>query len=429
MTAAEASVIGAMILAPDCVAEATDGLSPVSFTDPTLGLVFAAISAVAERGEPVDVVTIETELARVGHLDRVGGIDRLLLLAAETPTTSHVGRYIAIVREAELRRRLAAAGAEVTQTANSDHDLGTAIAAAEHAVLTVADHAETSTTKHIRDHLHDTLDYHDGEPVDALPTGLTDLDRVTRGLSPQQFVLIGARPGMGKTALAVGVAKHVAEAGRPVLFASLEMRPLDLTHRLIAHDTHLDLQAASHPLTDLTTLERSRWADALGRLADLPLYIDDNPRLTVASLASRARTIRSRHDDLGLIVVDYLQLMSGRTDADNRQVEVAEISRSLKVLAREMNVAVLACSQLSRALEGRTDKRPMLSDLRESGSLEQDADIIAFLYRDEVYNPDTHDRGVAELHVAKHRNGPTDHLRLVWLSHCARFVDGTKATQ
>jgi replicative DNA helicase len=255
-------------------------------------------------------------------------------------------------------------------------------------------------------------------------TGYSDLDSLLLGLQPSNLLVLAARPGAGKTAFALGAAANVAmSANRPVMFFSMEMGTLELTKRLLSGEARVDmrrLQTGDIPEGDWTRLSH-----AVGRLAEAPLFIDDNPHCTVMEMRAKARRAKARYGDLGLIVIDYLQLMTPSTSkrTENRQVEVAEISRGLKILARELDCPVMALSQLNRQLEYRQDKRPMLADLRESGSLEQDADVVIFLYRDEIYNPESEQRGTAEVIVSKHRNGPTGVTRLAFLDHYTKFAN------
>jgi replicative DNA helicase len=264
-----------------------------------------------------------------------------------------------------------------------------------------------------------------GDTITGLATGYDDLDEVLSGLQPSNLVVVGARPAMGKSAFALGMAAHAAlQARRPVLFFSLEMSHLDLTTRLIASEARVDSSRMRNGR--LAEADWPKISHAIGRLAEAPLFIDDNPQLTIMEIRAKARRLKAKEGDLGLVVVDYLQLMTGRGSAENRQVEISEISRGLKVLARELECPVVALSQLSRQLEQRADKRPMLSDLRESGAIEQDADVVMFLYRDSVYNPDSPDNGTAEILVSKHRSGPTAMIRLAWLDHLTRFANMAK---
>jgi replicative DNA helicase len=271
-------------------------------------------------------------------------------------------------------------------------------------------------------HLEET--YERGNALTGVPTGFTDLDELLSGLQRATLNIVGARPSMGKTAFALNIAAHVAQqAMQPVLFFSLEMGHLELTQRILAAEAQVDLKKIR--TGDLTQADWSKIGRALHNL-DCPLYLDDNAQVSVMEIRAKARRMRSRHGGLALVVIDYLQLMTGRTTAENRQLEVSEISRNLKILARELDVPILALSQLSRNLESRSDKRPMLADLRESGALEQDADVVMFIYRDEVYNEDSPERGAAEVLVAKHRNGPIGSRRLVYRNQFTRFDNAAR---
>jgi replicative DNA helicase len=303
---------------------------------------------------------------------------------------------------------------------------------AEAMVFEVAQRRTTDTMAPLSDLLHDNLDHLEevvnrGQRITGLPTGFYDLDELLSGLQPNALYVVGARPSMGKTALALSMASNAAiETGRPVLVFSLEMGQLELTQRLLCAEARVNSRNVR--TGQLTEADWGKIAHATGRLADAPIWIDDNPNVTIMEIRSKARRLRSRLGDLGLIVVDYLQLMTGRSNAENRQVEVSEISRGLKILARELQTPVVALSQLSRQLEMRADKRPMLADLRESGSIEQDADVVMFIYRDEVYNMESTERGTAEILVSKHRNGPTGMVRLAFLDHYTKFANMARGT-
>jgi replicative DNA helicase len=297
---------------------------------------------------------------------------------------------------------------------------------AEAMVFEVVERRVTDSLKPLRELLAASLDhlealYNRGDTITGVPTGYADLDERLSGLQPSALVIVGARPSMGKTSFALGIAAHAAiEKNLPVLFFSLEMSHLELTQRLLCSEARVDSSRMRNG-----KLHESDWpkvVHAIGKLGEAPLFIDDNPNLTVMEIRAKARRLKSR-EGLGLIVVDYLQLMSGHGPAENRQVEVSEISRGLKILARELSVPVVALSQLSRSLEARADKRPVLADLRESGSLEQDADVVLFIYRDEVYNKDSADKGTAEVIISKHRNGPTGMTQLAFLDHFTRFAN------
>jgi replicative DNA helicase len=425
---AEESLLGAMLLSRDAIAAAVEACSANDFYKPAHGHVFEAITSLYGQGEPVDPVTVADELRRAELLEAIGGPATLISLQANTPATANAGRYAHIVEEHALLRRLIGVAGEIAEMGYSlPDDVTAAIDRAESMVFEVAERRVTDTLKPLHDLLADSLDrlealYERGESITGVPTGFLDLDERLSGLQKSALVIVGARPAMGKTAFALGVAANAAmEAQVPVLFFSLEMSHAELTQRLLCSEARVDSSRVRNG-----KLIESDWpkiSHAIGRLGEAPLYIDDNPNLTVMEVRAKARRLKSRLGQLGLIVIDYLQLMSGRSHAENRQVEVSEISRGLKILARELECPVVALSQLSRSLEMRSDKRPMLADLRESGSLEQDADVVMFLYRDEVYNPESPDRGTAEIIVSKHRNGPTGVTQLAFLDHYTRFAN------
>lgn len=424
---AEASVLGAMLLSRDAIATALETCGEADFYKPAHATIFAAISSLYGRGEPSDPVTVADELRRAGRLDDVGGSAYLVELQATTPTISNVARYARIVEEHALLRRLISVAQGVADLAyEMPEDVTEALDRAETMVFEVAQRKQSDTMAPLKDLLGQALDnlealYDRGEAVTGLPTGYHDLDERLSGLQPSNLLIVGARPGMGKTSFALGLAAHAAmEKREPVLVFSLEMSHLELTQRLLCAESRIDSSRMRNG-----RLHESDWpklSHAIGRLGEAPLYIDDNPNLTIMDIRAKARRLKAK-SGLALVVIDYLQLMSGRTNAENRQVEVSEISRGLKILARELSVPVVALSQLSRNLEMRADKRPTLADLRESGSLEQDADVVLFIYRDELYNPDSPDRGTAEIIVAKHRNGPTGVTQLAFLDHYTRFAN------
>ncbi|MGH2687135.1 MAG: replicative DNA helicase [Actinomycetota bacterium] len=429
---AEESLLGAMLLSRDAIVAAAEvGVAPDDFYKPAHGHIYDAVMTLYGAGEPADPVTVADELRRADLLEAIGGPVVLVSLQAGTPATSNAARYARIVEEHALLRRLIGVAGEIAEMGyHLPDDVTKAIDRAESMVFEVAQRRVTDTMSPLRDLLSESLDrlerlYERGDAITGTPTGFADLDELTSGLQPSSLVIVGARPGAGKTSFALGVAGHAAlEANRPVLFFSLEMSQLELTQRVLASEARVDSRGLRNG--KLKDTDWQKISHAVGRLAEAQLWIDDNPNLTVMEIRAKARRLKSRVGDLGLVVVDYLQLMSGRSNAENRQVEVSEISRGLKILARELECPVIALSQLSRALEMRADKRPMLADLRESGSLEQDADVVMFIYRDELYNPESPDRGTAEILVAKHRNGPTGLIRLAFLDHYTLFANMAK---
>src|SRR5579875_915559 len=424
---AERSLLGAMLLSRDAIAAAMETCGSEDFYKPAHAHIFEAINNLYNLGEPADPVTVADELSRAGLLDTIGGLTALVAIQADTPATTNAARYARIIEEHALLRRLIAVAGEIAEMGYSvPDDVADALDRAEGLVFNVAERRVTDSLKPLNELLSSSLDrleqlFDRGQTITGVPTGYVDLDERLYGLQPSALVIVGARPAVGKTAFALGMAAHAAvEARVPTLVFSLEMGNDEITNRLLVSEARVDSSRMRNG-----RLQEPDWpkiSQAVARLGDAPLYIDDNPNTTVMEIRAKARRLKARQGGLGLIVVDYLQLMSG-SSVENRQLEVSSISRGLKVLARELEVPVVALSQLSRQLEARADKRPVLADLRESGSLEQDADVVMFLYRDEVYNPESADRGTAEVIVAKHRNGPTGKAHLAFLDHYTRFAN------
>jgi replicative DNA helicase len=425
---AEESLLGAMLLSKDAIATAVETVAADDFYKPAHAHLFEAIVTLYGAGEPVDPVTVSEALRRNELLDALGGKQAVLRIQVATPAASNAAHYARIVADHALLRRLVAVGSEIAELGYTlPEDITEVLDRAESLVFDVANRRQTTSLRGIHSTLQDSLTHlealfeRDG-PLTGVPTGFRDLDEVLLGWQPSNLIVVAARPGQGKTAFALGTATHAAlHERRPVVFFSMEMGYLELTQRILAAEAGVDsrlLRTGRIPETDWTRISK-----AVGRLADAPLFIDDNPHLTVMDMRAKCRRLKAQHGDLGLVVVDYLQLMSTGRRAENRQVEVSELSRGLKVLARDLDVPVLALSQLNRSLEYRTDKRPMLADLRESGALEQDSDIVAFIYRDETYNTDSPDKGSAEIIVAKHRNGPTAKVRLAFVEHLTKFAN------
>lgn len=428
---AEESLLGAMLLSRDAIADAVEVASVEHFYRPAHAHVYDAISTLYAAGDPVDPVTVAEELDRAGVLETIGGLDGLIALQVNTPATSNAGKYASIVQERYTLRRLIETAGEIAEIGYSrPDDVTKAVDEAENMMFQVAQGRVADTMGEIRDLLDATLDrleqlYEAGEGITGTPTGFIDLDELLSGLQPNALLIVGARPAMGKTSFALNMAAHAAvRENRPTLVFSLEMGHLELTQRLLCAEANVDAKAMRDG--NLKEDDWTRISNGIGRLAEAPLWIDDNPNLTIMEIRAKARRLKSRVGDLGMIVVDYLQLMTGRAGAESRQVEVAEISRGLKILARELQCPVVGLSQLSRNLEMRQDKRPMLADLRESGSIEQDADVVMFLYRDEVYNPGSENEGMAEVIVAKHRNGPTGTINLGFLPRFTSFKNLTR---
>jgi replicative DNA helicase len=423
---AEESLLGAMLLSRDAIATAIERCSSSDFYRPSYGQIFDAVTRLYGQGEPADAVTVAEELRRAGTLEEVGGTAALLSLQSNTPAISSAGRYAQIVEEHALLRRLIGVSNEIAEMAYElPEDVAQAVDRAESMVFEVAQRRTTDTVMALQELLSQSLDrleelYGRGESITGVPSGFTDLDEHLAGLQPSNLLVVGARPSMGKTAFALGIAANAAIQGIPVLFFSLEMSHLEIAQRVLCAEARVD--AARMRNGRLLEGDWPKISNAIGRIGNAPLHIDDNPNVSVMDIRARARRMKAR-EGLGLVVVDYLQLMTGRSAAENRQVEISEISRGLKILARELEIPVMALSQLSRNLESRADKRPMLADLRESGAIEQDADVVMFIYRDEVYNAESPDRGSAEVIIAKHRNGPTGVVELAFVGNYARFAN------
>ena len=424
---AEQAVLGAMLLKPDAVTIAAEELTADDFYRETHRLIFEAMMELKERTEPVDLVTLTEQLKKADKLAKIGGIPALSLIANSVPTAANVHYHARIVHEKAQLRSLINAATEIASAAyESADEVEDIMDSAEKRILAVSSGKRSKDFVPLQDILLDTLEqidlrYNNKGSITGLPTGFTELDHLTAGLQKSDLILVAARPSMGKTAFTLNIAAHVVlRAKEPVAFFSLEMSKEQLVQRLLCSEGRIDSQRLR-----VGELEEKEWGDLIdtaNRLSAAPLYIDDTPGITVMELRSKARRLKAEHG-LSLIVIDYLQLMQGRASksGDNRQQEISEISRSLKALARELNVPVIALSQLSRSVESRQIKRPMLSDLRESGSLEQDADIVMFLYREDYYDPETENKNITEVIIAKHRNGPVDTVDLTFLKQFTKF--------
>ena len=428
---AEQSLLGALLMSRDAIlAVAELGLSADDFYKPSHQHVYDAIRVLLGSGEPVDAVTVAEELRRALLLDDIGGPGFLIELQAVTPAISNATRYARIVKDTAMLRRLIRVAGEIAELGYDEpDDVAKVLDVAEQKVFDLAEDRVTDSTKEVKELIGLVVDdleriIEQGHILTGVATGYTDLDELLSGLQPSTLNVVGARPSMGKTAFGLGIATAVAKAGLPVLFFSLEMGHKELTQRVLAAEARVD--SSKFRTGRLSQQDWSKIGRAIAELEHAPLFIDDNPLITVMEMRAKARRLLARTGKLGCVVVDYLQLMSGRDRAENRQVEVSELSRGLKILARELSVPIVALSQLSRGLESRADKRPMLSDLRESGSIEQDADVVMFIYRDEVYNADSAERGAAEIIVSKHRNGPIGTKKLVFLGQYTRFDNAAR---
>jgi replicative DNA helicase len=423
---AEQSLLGSLLIDRDAIIKVATTIKQDDFYSGANGTIYQAIVDLYNRREPTDFVTLTDELTRQERLDQVGGVAYLTSLLNIVPTAVHVEYYGKIVERTATLRRLIDAGATIVSIGYRDGvDTEEALDAAERAIFDVSQRRSTKDFQSLADVLDrffDQIDYmqqHRGEVV-GVPSGFADLDQLTGGMQKSDLIIVAARPSVGKTAFALGMAYGAAvQHAKTVGVFSLEMAAEQIVQRLLATETGVD----SHRLR-LGQIDDNEWdriSRAFGRLSEAKIYIDDSAGLNVMEVRSKARRLQAEHG-LDLLIVDYLQLMYARR-SENRVQEISEISRGLKSLARELNIPVIALSQLSRAVESRADHRPMLSDLRESGSIEQDADIVMFIYRDEVYDPNTEKKGIAEIIVAKHRNGPVGSINLRFFERTARFAD------
>lgn len=424
---AEQSVLGALLIDRDAIIRIASFLRPADFYRAAHTYVYEAVLSLYNRREPADLVTLVDELTRHDRLDAVGGESYLVELLAATPTSVHVEYYARIVARTAIRRRLIDAGGEIVRIGYDDsEEIEEALDRAERQLFDVSQRRSERDFRSMREILEeyfdrlDTLHQHKGTVV-GVPTGFADLDKLTGGLQKSDLIIIAARPSVGKSALGLGMAYNAAvHHQRTIGLFVLEMSAEQIVQRILSMETGVD----SHRLR-LGLIDDSEWNSvvrAFGRLSEAPIFVDDTASVTLMDVRSKARRLHAEHG-LDLIIVDYLQLMSGGRRSENRVQEISEISRGLKGLARELDVPVVALAQLSRAVESRQSHVPMLSDLRESGSIEQDADVVMFIYREEIYDPDTDRKGITDLIVSKHRNGPVGTVHLRFFDRTARFAD------
>ena len=422
---AEESLIGAMLLSAEAVSIAYESVQAEDFYRPLHGQIFGAIIDLAHAGEPVDYVTVQAKLQERGAL--AVELSVLSSLQINTPSAANAQHYADLVREKAQQRRLISVAGEIVDDAYvATDDVIGLIDEAERKINAIGDDRKIDSVSPLQRLLLSEADILEqrGETrgqLNGLETGYKSLDAILQGLQKSSMTIVGARPATGKTAFALGILIHVgAVVNRPALFFSLEMSRQELAERILASTARID--SSRLRTGDLSEADWNRAHEAFGYLQSAKVFIDDTPSLTIMDVRARARRIKQQNGDLGIVIIDYLQLMSSRGRAENRQVEVSEMSRSLKILARELECPVVALSQLSRKLEERADKRPMMSDLRESGSLEQDADVVLFLYRPEIYGDVPNDvKADAEIIVGKNRNGPTRTAHLTWRGEFARF--------
>jgi replicative DNA helicase len=428
---AEQCVLGGMLLSKDAIADVVEVLRSTDFYRPAHQTIFDAVIDLYGRGEPADPVTIAAELTRVGTLAKVGGAPYLHTLIASVPTAANAGYYAEIVRERAILRRLVEAGTRIVQLgygagAGMGGDVDDLVDRAQQAVYDVTERRTSDDYVRLEDVMQQAFDEIEamgsrGSELYGVPTGFRDLDELTNGLHAGQLIVIAGRPALGKSTLGLDILRSASiKHGLTSVMFSLEMGRSEITMRLLSAEARILL---AHLRTgQMTDDDWNRLARKMGEIADAPLFIDDSPNMSMMEIRAKARRLKQRHD-LKLVVVDYLQLMSSPKRVENRQQEVAEMSRSLKLLAKELEVPVIAISQLNRGAEQRSDKRPQMADLRESGAIEQDADMVILLHREDFYEKESPRAGEADFIVAKHRNGPTRDIVALSQLHYSRFVD------
>lgn len=428
---AEQAVLGAMLISEDAVSSVSQILKPADFYREDHRTIFESMTRLHVKSEPVDMVTVAEELATNGKLEKAGGMALISQLNNMVPTAANATHYANIVREKAELRNLINAATEIATSAYDEADEATNIIdKAESRIMQISSRRSSGALVPLNNILMDTVDqfekiFNAKGQIMGLSTGFADLDRMTSGLQPSDLILVAARPSMGKTAFTLNIASNVAIlANRPVAFFSLEMSGTQLMMRIIGALGGINTQEAR--TGNITDEDWDKLMHTANKIYNAPLYIDDTPGISIMELRSKARRIKAEHG-LELIVIDYLQLMTGSSSAEGRQQEVSEISRSLKALARELNVPIITLSQLNRGVESRQIKRPMLSDLRESGSLEQDADIVMFLYREDYYTPETERKNITDIIIAKHRNGPIGDVELLFRKEYTKFENLSKS--
>ena len=432
---AEQAVIGGMLIEKEAISKVAEFLKADDFYREAHRLIFEAMLELFNKNEAVDLVTVTEVLRKNDKLEAVGGIAYITSLANSVPTAANINYHGKIVEEKALLRGLINSATHIASMGYEDTEAVTDIIdKAEKMILEVSERKMSGDFVPIKSIIFDAFGkieqlYASKGGITGLATGFKDLDKITSGLQPSDLILVAARPSMGKTAFTLNIASHVAiREKKAVAFFSLEMSKEQLVQRMLCSEATIDSQRLR--IGELEERDWKKLISAADRLSSAPIYIDDTPGITVMEMRSKARRLKIEHD-LQLIIIDYLQLMQGSSNkgGDNRQQEISEISRSLKALARELNVPVIALSQLSRSVESRQIKKPMLSDLRESGSLEQDADIVSFLYREDYYNPETENKNITDIIIAKHRNGPVDTVQLFFHKQFTKFCDFSRVQE
>jgi replicative DNA helicase len=428
---AEQALLGAILVDPDALNDVTEIIRETDFYRHAHQLIYAAAVELFEKNEPVDIVTVSERLNDNEQLEEVGGRSYINDLALAVTTTENVAYYARLIRDKARLRELIAAGTDIVCAAYEEPDADKALDKAQQTIFQIAQRGMADLLTHIKDILPTTFEQIEERHTNkgslmGVPTGFYDLDNMTSGFQKSDLIILAARPSMGKTAFALNLISNAAlKEHKPVLIFSLEMSKEQLVQRMLCAEAEIDAQRIR--TGEITDNDFGKISSAMGRLGDAPIYIDDTPGMSVMEIRTKARKIMMETGgELGMIVIDYLQLMEGKSGgggSDNRVQEISGISRGLKGIARELKAPVIALSQLSRAVEARQDKKPMLSDLRESGSIEQDADIVMFIYRDEYYNKDTDRPGTADIIIAKQRNGPVGSVNLLFRNNITKFIN------
>lgn len=432
-TLAEQAVLGSMLVSKDAVQVAVEVLKPDDFYREDNKEIYAAMMDIYSVGREIDMITVTEQLKLRGTLERVGGTQNLATLIDNVPTTSNIERYVEIVEQKATSRNLIKVTSDIMKVSYAQtEELDTIIEQAEKGIFDLAQNRNSKSYSGMKEILVTTLDsiekmYENKEKLSGIESGFIDLDEKISGLNNSDLIIVAARPAMGKSAFVLNIASYVAMHDKvPVMIFNLEMSKEQLVKRMLSSESEIDSMRLNN-----ANLEQEDWikmADASNRLADVPIYIDDTPILTPSEIRAKCRKAKLEKN-VGLIIIDYLQLMESKTANGSRQQEISEISRGLKILAKELDVPVIALSQLSRATESRADHRPMLSDLRESGSIEQDADIVMFLHREDYYDKDTEKKNIAEVIIAKNRHGETGTVELAWLGKYTKFANLYKGNE
>ncbi len=424
---AEQAVIGSMLTDQEAVYAAIERLKPEDFYREDNKQIYTAILNIYNKAEPIDIITLKAELSSMGKLDAVGGLEYIVELPEKVPTTANVDRYIKIVEEKSLLRNLIRAANEILSSGYAqEDDVENIVDHAEKKIFDVMQKKSQKGYTTIKDVLVESFTkleelYNQKEHITGVPTGFAELEKKTAGVHGSELILIAARPAMGKSAFALNIGSYAAtRANVPVAIFSLEMSKEQVGNRILCSEALVDSNNVR--TGELNDEELGKLAETSGELSQAPIYIDDTPGISVMEIRAKCRKLKLEKN-IGLVIIDYLQLIQGSGKTSSREQEIAEISRSLKILAKEIEVPVIALSQLSRAVEARPDHRPMLSDLRESGSIEQDADIVMFLYRDDYYNEDSEKKNIAEVIIAKQRAGSTGTVDLAWLGKYTKFAN------